>query len=93
MLSTKIIYSNQHREPSLGYQVPASLHTRRATSILQDDLTFPDGRAKHTVEIRTTPGSRTARTSSQEHIVRGADGIGMAVSDVELPAIVPCRTR
>ncbi|KAK3984421.1 hypothetical protein QBC44DRAFT_385750 [Cladorrhinum sp. PSN332] len=93
MLSSKVVYSNQHRHVSLGGRLAASAHTRQLVKSGNDSALFHNNRVERIVVIHERADSRTARTGSQEHIVSYVENYGMAVSDVELRTIAPCKTR
>jgi hypothetical protein len=89
MLSSKIVHTNQQQNTSLGSTWDAqSTHARQLATSKKDR------RAEH-VEIHavSTAGSGhgdITASESQQHIV-DEESIGMAVSDIELPAITPGR--
>jgi hypothetical protein len=90
MLSSKIVHTNQQQNTSMGSTWDAqSTHARQLATSKKDR------RSEHVVEIHAMStaasghGGITA-SESQQHIV-DEESIGMAVSDIELPAITPCR--
>jgi hypothetical protein len=90
MLSSKIIHSHEQHNPSMRSTWDAqSTHARQLATSKKDK------RAEHVVEIHGVTTASSAHggitaSESQQHIV-DEESIGMAVSDIELPAIIPCR--